>query len=157
MSPGNTTRKSKSATKKLKRKSTGSIQVAKDSTVNGSSSPEPEKKNSANKKGAVVENGMEEGEIEIVIPNKKYNGKYKEAFQKEIQKSMAKEDINENGRSEQSAGSNSNSTEPFASFEKVLKTPPAFVRKAVSKVTSNGKKSSKKVRNELRVFSILMC
>ena len=154
LSAGNTTGKSKSAAKKLKRKSTGSIQVANNSTVNGSPSPVPEKKNSAknNKKGAVVENGMEEGEIEILIPNKNYKGKYKEAFQKEIQKSMAKEDINKNA--EESVGSNSNSTEPFASFEKVLKTPPAFVRKTVSKVTSNGKKSSKKVRNELRVFLI---
>ena len=154
LSAGNTTGKSKSAAKKLKRKSTGSIQVAKASTVNGSPSPEPKKKNSANKKAAVVENGMQEGEIEILIPNKKYKGKYKEAFQNEIQKSMAKEDIYENAMSEQGAGSNSNSTEPFASFEKVLKTPPAFVRKAVSKVTSNGKKSSKRVRNKLRVFSI---
>ena len=143
-SPENTT-KSKRAAKKLKRKSTGSIRDAKDSTVN--CSPSSEKKNSANKKGAVLENGMEEGEIEILIPNKKCKGKYKEAFQKEIEKSMAKEEVNLNTLSEQSVGSNSNSTKPFASFEKVLKTPPAFVRKAVSKATSSGKKSSQKVRN----------
>ena len=144
LSPENTT-KSKRAAKKFRRKSTGSIQVAEDSTVN--CSPASEKKNSANKKGAILENGMEEGEMEILIPNKKYKGKYKEAFQREIQKSLAKEDVKLNTLSDQSVGSTSNSTKPFASFEKVLKTPPAFVRKAVSKVTFNGKKSSQKVRN----------
>ena len=136
---GNLTNGKGKKSKKLKRKSTGSIQFEKEMDFDGNNSAAGTKsKTGESKNNKAIENGLDEDEFEILIPNKKYKGKYKESFEKEIEKSMAKKDKNLN--------KSSDSSSTFASFEKITKTPPAFVRKAVAKATSNKKKSPKGVR-----------
>ncbi len=122
--------------KKLKRKSTGSVGVS------PTTSP-----------GQVKENGLEEGEYEILIPNKKYKGKYKEAFQNEVEKSLQRDDdvmLNMSGTETVQTGPGRLETQgtPFATFT-TSQTPSAFVKRALSKVSPSDKSGKKKKRKSL--------
>ena len=78
-----------------------------------------------NKKGAANpfdEEPAQEGEVEILIPNKKYKGPLKDAFAKQKEKLEAKQ------RSES----------PFVSFTQVKTPQAAFVKRAVGKGTPKG-------------------
>ena len=80
---------------------------------------------------------LQNGEVEILIPNKKYKGKYKEAFKNEMNKSLQdSSDLNINTNNSEQVTEVVVKGETFAKFEKLKKTPPAFVKKAVAKATS---------------------
>ncbi len=72
-----------------------------------------------------VPENLQNGEVEILIPNKKYKGKYKESS-----------DLNINTNNSEQVTEVVVKGETFAKFEKLKKSPPAFVKKAVAKATS---------------------
>lgn len=80
-------------------------------------------------------------ETEIWVPNKKYKGKLKGLYEKAI-----------DGISDISP-KKGDADKSFAKFDKLARTPPAFVRKAVQKVTP--KTEPKKTGNKVCIVVIL--
>ena len=97
-------------------------------------------KTTGNKKNKKVKSEVamgDEGDIEIWVPSKKYKGALKgqyEQQQAENEKLLADALKAENNK--KAATKQGKSRSEFASFDNLMSTPPAFVRKAVAKVTT---------------------
>lgn len=135
----------KAGKRKKKRQSTGSIYENEANMDSSPSSGEKSNKSKKIQKKSDDNDDLQEGEIEIFIPNKKYKGKYKEAFQKDAEKSLSKGQGQSSTLENGDSSSPVHKSSPFASFDIITKTPPAFVRKAIAKVAKSSEKH-KKVR-----------
>lgn len=134
-----------SSQKKRKKKSIGNSSQL-EASVNGNGNvlessqvvtPKTKKLKKAKQKSPtdVAQDVLEDGEVEIFVPNKKYKGQFKGAFEKEVKKSLGK------GKSPQAKND-------FVNFESGTKTPPAFVRRVLTKLKTpktEPKKKSQKV------------
>ena len=152
-----TNMKKKDKTKKAKRRSLGNTNEleSNDKVATESKEKSSEKK----KKGKKIGQGdLQPGEIEILVPNKKYTGKFKDAFQKEVEKSLQLNNLTTENTTVSSDASHqgAESGTPFASFEKLQKTPPAFVKRALAKA-SPGSGSAKKRGNSPKQVRLACC
>ena len=86
--------------------------------------------------GTKKKNG--ETEVEIWVPNKKYSGALKEQFAEQMKKAQG-ESTPKRSPKTRAEKADKGQGQNFAQFETLSKTPSAFVRKAVAKVTPKSK------------------